>query len=158
MLHSTTVGQVLDLYISVKGKGREKKEFIDVDANGILDDKFYAKDTNRAILLTSKDSYSLAKKNGIDVEYGLLGENILIDINLYDLKVGDKLCIGDTELEITQNCTICNSLSKIDKRLPSVLSCDRGIFAKTVVDAKIKKGDKVILKSSKKGYTKWKNY
>ena len=136
---------VTELFISIKNKDRENKNEIVLDMNGILEDKYYNKEVDRSILITSMDSYILAKKNDIDVKYGSLGENILIDLNPYDLNYGDKLHIGEVVLEITQNCTICNSLAKIDLNLPKVLETDRGIFAKTFKGGKIRKGDKVTI-------------
>ncbi|MEA3229052.1 MAG: MOSC domain-containing protein [Campylobacterota bacterium] len=136
-------GKVLELFVSIKGKDRENRNDILVDEDGILEDKFYKKNRERSILITSNDSYLLAKENNIETKNGTLGENILIDINPYQLTVNDKIIIGNVELIITQNCTICNSLSKIDKKLPSILKCDRGIFAKTLQSGKIRKGDEV---------------
>jgi len=142
MLQSN-IGKVINLFISPKDKDREAKDIISVDENGIIDDKFYAKNRERSILVTSNDSYLLAKEKQIDIPQGSLGENILIDINPYELSVDDKIIIGKVELIVTQNCTICNSLSKIDAKLPAILKCDRGIFTKTLQTGKIKKGDKV---------------
>ncbi len=145
-------GRVLKLFISIKGKGKESREELIIDKDGIHEDKFYAKDENRSILITSNDSYKLAKESNIYPEYGSLGENILIDLNPYSLSSGDRILIGDIELEITQNCTICNSLSKIDSKLPSILKSDRGIFAKALNSGKIQKDDfvKIIRKNNEK--------
>lgn len=134
-------GSVRNLFLSIKDKGREAKEEISVDERGILGDKYYNKEVDRSILLTSYDSYILAKEKGIDVPTGSLGENILVDVNPYSLNSGDQISIGEIILEITQNCTICNSLAKIDVDLPNVLKSDRGIFAKTLKSGKIRKGD-----------------
>ncbi len=142
-MDSAKIGSVLELFISIKGKGKESRDSLVVDEYGIHEDKFYSKDVNRSILITSDDSYKLAKENDIYPVYGSLGENILIDLNPYSLSCGDKIIIGDVELEITQNCTICNSLSKVDKKLPSILKSDRGIFAKALSDGKIRKNDRV---------------
>ena len=136
-------GTVLGLFLSIKGAGKEKRDEIFVDKDGIREDKFYAKNADRSILITSLDSYFLAKESDINMEYGSLGENILVSMNPYALSTGDVLSIGDVELEITQNCTICNSLAKIDVKLPKVLKSDRGIFAKTLKSGKIRKGDVV---------------
>lgn len=137
-------GKVIGLFISTKNKsGRIDKEQLELDENGILNDKFYAKNINRSILLTSKHSYDMAKDRSIDIEYGYLGENILIDINPYNLNSGDRIEIGDVTLEITENCTICNSLGKVDSSLPKLLANDRGIFVKTVKGGNIRKGDVV---------------
>ena len=136
-------GKVLELFVSLKGKSRENRSSIELDENGVLDDKFYAKDNIRSVLIASKESYKIASGNQIEIEYGVLGENILIDINPYNLNFGDKILIGAVELQITQNCTMCNTLAKIDKKLPKVLKNDRGIFAQIIKSGKIKKGDKV---------------
>ena len=135
-------GSVLELFISIKGEpNRFAKDKLIVDKQGVQEDKFYAKSNNRAILITSTESYGLAKKNGIDTPYSSLGENILLDVSPYHLSPGDRVEVGETLLEITQNCTICNSLSKIDVALPKLLENDRGIFAKVIKSGVIKKGD-----------------
>jgi len=136
-------GSVLELFISYPQSKRGNEEEIELDLLGIVNDKFYDKVAERSILITSEDSYKLAKENGIDAKYGSLGENILVSINPYSLNSGDKISIGEVELEITQNCTICNSLAKVDKNLPAVLKSDRGIFAKALNSGKIRKGDTV---------------
>ena len=136
-------GIIKELYISVKNVGKENKEELSIDEEGIIGDKFYSKGADRSILITSIDSYNLAKKNGIEAPYGSLGENILVTMNPYTLSSGDKLIVGEVELEITQNCTICNSLAKVDVNLPSILKSDRGIFAKALKSGKIRKGDTV---------------
>ena len=137
------IGTVQDLYFSVKGLPRVNPDEIFADEQGVHEDKFYAKEVNRSVLIASMESYNLAKSKGIDVPKGSLGENILIDINPYFLKIGSKVEIGEVVLEITQNCTICNSLAKVDVSLPKILRSDRGIFAKTIKSGKIRKGDRV---------------
>ncbi len=139
-------GNVTQLFISVKEENqRVKKNMIELDSNGVLEDKFYAKNKQRAILLTSTSSYILAKKHGITAPFGSLGENILVDVDLYHLAPGERLKIGSTTLEITQNCTICQSLSKVDEALPKLLESSRGIFAKIINGSTIKKDDIVHL-------------
>ena len=139
-------GKVVALYIAKDdvSKTREMVSTLDIDQYGIVGDKFYAKDIQRAILITSLDSYKLAHENGIAIKEGMLGENILIDINPYHLLPGQRFKIGETFLEITQNCTLCKGLSTLDSKLPKLLKNDRGIFAKVINEASsIKIGDKV---------------
>ena len=135
------LGRVLSLF-----KSKQKVDEILLDESGIVGDKFYAKDINRSVLLISQDSYDLAKKENITVKDGALGENILLSFNPYSFKLGTKIIIGDVVLEISQNCTICNSLSCIDKKLPKLLKNDRGIFAKVLKGGVIKTNDKIFLK------------
>jgi len=139
-------GSVAQLFISVKGvSNRLKKDEIELDNNGVVEDKFYGKNQQRSILLTSTSSYVLAKQNGISTPFGSLGENILVDIDLYHLVPGNRVQIGSTILEITQNCTICQSLSKVDEALPKLLESSRGIFAKVIDGSTIKKDDTIHL-------------
>ena len=132
------VGKVLKLFISIKGlEQRVEKKQISVDENGILEDKFHGKDRQRSILISSEDSYLLTQEHSIHLDYGELGENILMDFNPYLLPLGTQLQMGEVIVEITQVCTICNHLSKIDKKLPKLLREDRGIFAKVIKEGDI---------------------
>ncbi|CAI6152218.1 MAG: hypothetical protein SPLUMA2_SPLUMAMAG2_01862 [uncultured Sulfurimonas sp.] len=126
------IGTVKELYFTQNdtNKTRQNVEKISVDNTGVKKDKFYNKNPMRAILITCIESYNLAQKNEINIQAGSLGENILIDINPYALVQGDRIKIGNTLLEITQNCTLCQGLSSIDSKLPKLLKNDRGIFAK----------------------------
>lgn len=140
------VGKVIDLFVSVQGSSsRVEKEAVNLDPKGIVEDKFYDTNINRSVLITSQESYDLASSHLIKMPYGSLGENILIDYNPYHLTAGDQLRIGNVLLEISQNCTICDHLSKIDKVLPELLKDDRGIFARVIEGGVIKKEDEIYL-------------
>jgi len=132
---------VLKLFVSKKPKNSIK-----IDTRGVIGDKFYDTDKNRSVLITSTKSYNVAKSNTIDLEYGELGENILVDFDIYSLPIGTKLKIGTALFQISQNCTLCKSLSKIDLKLPKLLKEDRGIFAFVLEDGEIREGDKIIIK------------
>ena len=139
-------GKVLSLFVSIKGESkRVAKESIELDRDGVIEDKFYGKNAERSVLITSIESYNLAKKRGIDINSGELGENILIEYNPYHLPHGTQIAIGEAILEISQHCTICKSLSKIDSKLPKLLKDDRGIFAKVIKSGMVSKGDKVYI-------------
>lgn len=140
-------GKVLALFHAVKGmEGRHECDAIEIDAMGIVGDKYYGKNPNRTILITSEEaSYRMAASQGITMPFGALGENMVIDIDPYHLSAGDRIQIGETIVTITQNCTLCGSLGKIDEKLPELLKDDRGIFAKTLQPGKIKKGDSVTI-------------
>lgn len=126
-------GKIQKLFISQKKtKTRVLKKNIFVDFQGIQEDKFYNKNIDRSVLLTSIYAYELMNKQKINAIPGELGENILVDFNPYDLKKGMQLLIGDVILEITIECTICNGLNKIDEKIPQLLKNSRGIFAKVV--------------------------
>jgi MOSC domain-containing protein YiiM len=140
------VGKVTHLFVSVQGTSdRVEKESFYLDPKGIVEDKYYDKNIQRSVLLTSEASYDLAQAHDISIPFGLLGENILMDYNPYHLSAGDQLRIGEVVLQISQNCTMCDHLSNIDGRLPELLQHDRGIFSRVIEGGRIQKGDTVFL-------------
>ena len=141
------IGKVLKLFISREEEPkRQTRRELYLEERGVVDDKFYNRDIERSVLLSSLDSYSLALESGISLEYGVLGENILIDYNPYLLLAGTQLQIGDkVVIEIVKNCTICKHLALVDKRLPRLLRDDRGVFIKVVKEGEIKEGDTLYL-------------
>jgi MOSC domain-containing protein YiiM len=141
------VGTVSLLFYS-PSLGRRNTPFFTLDKQGINDDKHYNKNISRSVLIASKESYILAKKHHIEIDFGALGENILIDYNPYHLQEGQKIQIGNTVLSISQACTLCKSLTSIDSKLPKLLKEDRGIFAQVIVSGHIKEGDSVFLLDS----------
>lgn len=140
------VGEILKLFISTpQSSQRVEKSAITIDSMGVVEDKFYAKESARSILLTSKDSYDLIKSYDIEMPPGYLGENLFMDYNPYSLPLGSRIQVGSAIIEISQNCTICNHLSVIDKRIPKLLKNDRGIFARSVQSGEICVGDGIYL-------------
>lgn len=140
-------GKVLELFISTGDSTapRSKHSELTLDRGGVVGDKFFNKNIERSVLVASITSYNLAQDEQIMVQRGALGENILIDISPYHLNPGDQICIADTILEVTQNCTLCQGLSEVNSKLPKLLKNDRGIFFKTVKGGKVKIGDSVTI-------------
>ncbi|MEA2050231.1 MAG: MOSC domain-containing protein [Campylobacterota bacterium] len=144
MSNKRVVGRVLKLFISKLDK-RKNLEKIELDSKGVIGDKFYGQDPDRLVLLSSKSSYILSLNNNIDIKFGDLGENILIDYNPYSLEIGEQIKIGDVVFEISQACTLCKSLSKIDNKLPKLLKNDRGVFLKVIRSGTTKENELVYL-------------
>ena len=138
-------GKILKLFVSESGKsGRVEQSQLSLDANGVLNDKFYGKGIERSVLISSIDSYTLTKTHAIEMKYGALGENIVVNFNPYDFPSGTQIQIGEVVLEISQRCTLCKSLATIDSKLPKLLKNDRGIFAKVVKAGTIYRDSEVI--------------
>jgi len=144
-MKNRSLGNIINLFISKKGitKRIQQSELL-LDKNGVITDKFYKKNIQRSVLISSIDGYEILKQQNIDINYGELGENIIVDFDISTLQELDHIKIGEVELEITQRCTICQSLDKINPKAPTLLKDDRGIFAKVIKDGTIKKNDKVI--------------
>jgi len=138
------VGTVISLFYSTKS-GRVAIDEMMLDNKGIVNDKHYDQNIDRSVLITTLESYQISKDAGIDISYGSLGENILIDYNPYHLATKSRLKIGDVVLEISQHCTLCKSLTKVNSKLPKLLKDDRGIFAKVIESGKIKEDDEIYL-------------
>lgn len=141
-MQNRILGIVKALYLSIEQEPfRIQKSNLSIDARGVIEDKFYGKDEARAVLITSEDAYMMANEINVNLDNGLLGENILIEGSIKDLQIGDRFNIGDVTFELAQNCTLCKGLSKIDAQLPKLLKDDRGIFIKAITNGTIKIGD-----------------
>jgi MOSC domain-containing protein YiiM len=145
-MQANNLGKVLQLFTTVKGDpSRIAQSELILDTLGVIGDKFHGKGLDRSVLIAAVESYNIAKENDINIDDGLLGENILISYNLYHLLPGDKFAIGEVSFEITQNCTLCKGLSSVNSKLPKLLKNDRGIFAKVLHSGRIKIGDNIKL-------------
>lgn len=145
-MSKSAVGKVLKLFTSKSGTSqRFEQKRLSLDNFGVLDDKFYNKNTERSVLVSSIDSYKLIQTYGIDMPFGYLGENILMDFNPYNLDMGSRIQIGTTIIEISQYCTICNHLAVLDVKIPTLLKDDRGIFAKVKEAGEITLNDSVYI-------------
>jgi MOSC domain-containing protein YiiM len=110
-----------------------------IEDYGIENDKFAGKKLDQTVMIVGLKSYEIARENGIDLEYGSLGENILVDFDPHDFSVGKQFTIGDSKIEITQVCTVCNHLNVFDKNLPDLLRSHRGLYCKIIKSGIIQK-------------------
>ncbi len=140
---SEKLGNILEIFsapIGFKGSVRPKVEKLQfIEGHGIKDDKFAGKNLERAVMVVGTKAYEIAQSNGIQMEYGTLGENILFDFDPHELKIGSILKIGDVKLQITENCTVCSHLSVIKKDLPFLIKEHRGVYCKIVQGGEIDK-------------------
>jgi len=140
----TKVGVISSLFYSPE-HGRTDTDALHLDEKGIVNDKHYNKNVDRSVLLTSLESYDIVKEHGVEAAHGSLGENLLMDYNPYHLPQGARLKIGSVILEISQLCTLCKSLTKVDPKVPKLLKDDRGIFAKVIEPGIISLNDNIYI-------------
>ncbi|WP_072680597.1 MOSC domain-containing protein [Arcobacter sp. LA11] len=137
------IGKVIATFSAKKGQSglpRPKVNKLNlIYGFGIQDDKFAGQDEEKAVMIVGKYAYDLAEKNGIKLELGSLGENILFDFNPHEYNIGSILQVGDTILEITQCCTICNHLAVFDDDLPTLVQDCRGLYCKILEGGEISK-------------------
>jgi MOSC domain-containing protein YiiM len=138
------LGKVQKLFISQSGTSKiQSLSTIEVDLDGIKGSKFYGKNQKRSVLLSSLHAYNLCTRDNIDIAFGELGENILLDFNPHTLAPHCQLSIGTAILELTIPCTLCKGLSTIDPALPVLLEHDRGVFFKVTKPGTISINDSV---------------
>ena len=136
------IGKVLKTFSATKESSGLPRPIVDnlnliVDF-GIENDKFAGKKLDQTVMIVGIQSYGIAKQNGINLEFGSLGENILLDSDPHIFEVGKQLTIGDSVIEITQVCTVCNHLNIFDKNLPQLLKNHRGLYCKIIKSGIIK--------------------
>jgi MOSC domain-containing protein YiiM len=137
--------KILKLFIANKEtKQMDEVTQFSLEFGGVIGDKYFGRE-NREVLLSSISGYELALSSGISMKYGTLGENILTNMNLKSLALGNKLQIGEVTLEISMLCPVCTHLSVIKKELPKLIKEDRGIFAKVIQGGKISIDDTIEL-------------
>lgn len=130
------IGKVLEIFSATKessGLPRPKvKELNLIENFGIENDKFAGKKLEQTVMIVGLKSYEMAREQNINLEFGSLGENILLDFDPHNLEVGTNLQIGEAIIEITQVCTVCNHLNVFDKNLPQLLKAHRGLYCKII--------------------------
>ena len=140
-------GKVLDLYMTMpdmmRAGHRMRCEDFDCDPDGIIGDMNYERSEARVMLLTCQVSYDLADEAELVIEKGVLLENIHIDIDLYDLKVGDVIEIGETMIEVTEPCEVYGYLMALAPELPEIIAGKRGLFVRPLDYGTIRVGDEV---------------
>ncbi len=144
------LGKVLEIFSAKMGQSglpRPKVESLELIVDyGIKNDKFAQKNLEQTVLIVGKNSYELAKENAIELKYGSFGENILLDFDPHKFSIGDIFNIGESSIQITQICSICSHLSVFDKKLPTLLKDNRGLYCKILSSGIIKKDMKVQIK------------
>ncbi|UPT78235.1 hypothetical protein MN086_03605 [Sulfurovum sp. XGS-02] len=142
-----TSGKVLSLYMTMpdmmRSGHRMKVEDIECDANGIIGSRDYENDTERPMVLVSKKSYDIIEEAELFFERGLLMEDIYVDVDLYHLKKGSIIEIGDMIFEVTGACEDYRYLYAFAPELPELIKGNRGLFITPIEYGRIEVGDEV---------------
>lgn len=140
-------GKVLSLYMTMpdfmRSGHRMRCENFECDSMGIMGDKDYETGFEKGLLLVSEKSYEIIEAEDLVLERGILMENIFVDIDLYHLKEGSLIEIGETLFEVTGLCHAYGYLYGFSPELPELLENKRGIFIQPVDHGEINLGDTV---------------
>ncbi len=92
----------------------------------------------RQVLLMDSETLEL-----MDLQPGVIRENITTrGINVNGLPVGERLRVGEAQLEVSLVCTPCDLLEKIRPGLRRELRGRRGMLCRVVAGGMIRRGDR----------------
>lgn len=138
------MGRVLSLHIGDR-PGLPKTgtgELQLVAGYGAVGDRHAGGDPDRAVLVAGIGSYHRALEAGIELPYGALGENLLLDLDPHAW-VGRRLEAGGALLELVAICPVCAALTHLDPRLPRLLYRGRGVYARVLRGGVVRLADLV---------------
>jgi MOSC domain-containing protein YiiM len=80
----------------------------------------------------------------MDLQPGIIRENITTrGINVNGLATGERLRVGEAQLEVSMVCTPCDLLERIRPGLRSELRGRRGMLCRVIAGGMIRRGDTV---------------
>jgi len=142
-----TSGKVLSLYMTmpdmIRAGHRMSVEDIDCDENGIMGSRDYENGSEHKMVIVSKKSYDIIEEAELVLEQGVLMEDIYVDVDLYHLKPGSLIEIGDIIFEVTGLCEDYRYLYAFAPELPDLLRGQRGVFVTPVDYGAMAVGDEV---------------
>lgn len=98
----------------------------------------------RQVSLLAVESIDKMRARGLDVGPGAFAENITTEhINVPGLRLGDRVRIGEAELEITQIGKECHSRCAIYAAAGDCVMPREGIFGRVVTGGTVRVGDQV---------------
>ena len=137
------VGKVIDTFSARNEQSsmpRPKVENLNLIKDyGIEFDKFAGKNLDQTVLIVGLKSYEIAKNKDIDIVFGTLGENILLDFDPHEYLEGTRFKIGEAIIEMTTVCSICKHLTVFHNHLPKLLKEHRGVYCKIIKSGMIEK-------------------
>lgn len=140
-------GKVLTLYMTMpdmmRSGHRMRVEDLDCDDNGIVGSRDYDNGVDRPMVLISKKSYDIIEEAELVLEQGVLMEDIYVDVDLYHLKKGSIIEIGETLFEVNGPCEDYRYLYAFAPELPGLLHGNRGLFISPVEYGSIEVGSEV---------------
>lgn len=146
-------GKVLALYMTMpdmmRSGHRMMVDDMDVDENGIMGSRDYENGKERHLVVVSKKSYDIIEEAELVLDAGVLMEDIFVDIDVYHLKAGSILEIGDVLFEVVGLCEDYRYLYAFAPELPELIAGNRGLFVKQMDAGVIAVGSEVnILKEA----------
>jgi len=142
-----TSGKVLNLYMTmpdmIRAGHRMRVEDMDCDENGIMGSRDYENGTDHKMVIVSKKSYDIIEEAELVLEQGVLMEDIYVDVDLYHLKPGSVIEIGDILFEVNGLCEDYRYLYAFAPELPDLIKGQRGLFVTAIDYGSMEVGNEV---------------
>jgi len=107
-----------------------------------LESDAHAGEGHRQVSLLANEKIEAFKSQGVNVEYGAFGENIVVDgIDFRSLPVGTRLRSGEVLLEMTQIGKECHNPCAIYHQMGNCIMPREGVFARVLENGEIGVGD-----------------
>ena len=109
-----------------------------------IDGDIHAGNWHRQVSLLAMESIEKMREKGLNVRPGAFAENITTEfIDLPNLRVGDRIGLGETELEITQIGKECHARCAIYYAAGDCVMPREGVFARVISGGVLQVGDPV---------------
>ncbi|ATD55125.1 MOSC domain-containing protein [Clostridium chauvoei] len=104
---------------------------------------------HRQVSLLALEKIEDFRLKGANVDFGAFGENLVVEgIELNKLPIGQRIKIGEVELEVTQIGKKCHDKCAIFYQVGECIMPTNGIFTKVIKGGKIKVGEECTLLDS----------
>ena len=104
---------------------------------------------HRQVSLLALEKIEDFRLKGANVDFGAFGENLVVEgIELNKLPIGQRIKIGEVDLEVTQIGKKCHDKCAIFYQVGECIMPTNGIFTKVIKGGKIKVGEECTLLDS----------
>lgn len=143
-------GRVAAISRSVsKGTPKANVSEVRLIADWGLEGDAHAGEGHRQVSLLAIESIRKMAEKGVVVPPGGFAENITTEqVDLMSLMPGDRLAVGEAELEITQLGKVCHERCAIYEQAGDCVMPREGVFARVVRGGRARVGDPVRFASS----------
>lgn len=125
-----------------KGTAKHMVEEATLIENHGIEGDAHAGKWHRQVSLLALEKIEDFNNKGANVDFGAFGENLVISgIKLNELPVGQKIQIGEVELEVTQIGKECHTRCAIYYRVGQCIMPKNGIFTRVLKGGKVKVND-----------------
>jgi MOSC domain-containing protein YiiM len=141
-------GTLVQLSVSPGGMPKLAVPEAIVSVEGVAGDsqlnRIYHGGADRAICLFSAELYDWLREEGIDLQWGSVGENFTMrGIDFGTLSPGVRLAVGECVIEITNVRVPCRNLDRWDKRLKGLIEGRSGWMAKVTEEGIVREGAQI---------------